>query len=1398
MSGMHKNAWKFWDTSVTPRHGSLLYKMQIAGAVVTMLAWSSFASTIYVDAANFGKAGLDGTDGNAYGTIQEAVDHAASGDTIRVRPGIYDKGEPTFDGFGKCRVVIIGKNLILEATEGRETTVIVGQHSTSGRHDDTAIRCVYADTSGTELRGFTLRGGDTAGDVNSALGSGGGLWAGAEDVRLVDCGIIDCWGTRGCGMFNGTAIRCVFAGCKKYGTSGGTGAICRNSRLYCCIATGCDLDGLPGLDNCLAVNCTFFGNYNGTLNSRGCMINCISVNSGGANGLDGGDSDGNVEDLQHSVFGDKTSISTTQRSYGLNGVVLDAPIRQFLAPALGDFRLISGSVAATNGNADVMFYLQDFARCIPQSERYLDFNKKPIAQSGQIAAGAIQEAVEKPNCGAVTFNVSPQVFSAWGKIKVFGCPVLVSYYYAYPERYPGQIHLPRDMFAGTSEHIYAYRLGNVDSSLEYRPPEMDDSFWAMPSSNSEEDLHVSGVWASGAYYVNPSTGIDDVGRGLTIDTPFKTLKYAVAAVPDTAGLFHVIYAAEGNYDATNEGSSIVAGDHNNRVAVTSANKVIRFKGAGRDKSIIEGAIHSGGQYGGCGSTAARCFYAAGACVLQGFTLKNGFAGWDGSTANKDLSRAGGVFLNSGADSLVADCMVTNCAAERAGAGWQGRYVRCMFADCLGNQGGMRGVRFCSSCSFVNCPGTGGAPFLYNDNPTMFRAIVCHCSFYGDKTAPNQTYGGLGPTWNTALLGGSSFREHRNDSQVLLNSQDGNVISDFDSVQTSGNYSPSNPEFVSSTDLRPFAGSPVFVVGARPDSNALSAYLYNRYATTDIDGRPLAFNSDGIPVVGCYQVGVNALKIVTPDRGTISPATSCALEPGETVTVTYTRERETRPYRGISVNGEIVTNGTSVTITAPMEGEMPESFRVEVPGTAEWYVNANADDDSGNGFTPETAKKTMRAIMACDLLAGDIVHAARGDYAEGETSAYRTANATGLTASRVEIPSGVTLVADEGPDVTVIHGKKGTGADAQYGYGGTGPVRCAVLNENSVLKGFTLMDGHAASASGASSDTEGGGVYAFATSGKVCDCIITNCSAPRCGGVAHATAINCRIVGNASSGFGYGSAGGFADLIGCYLGPQQNDNGAYRAPGRVEFCTFDGASVSYGIQGSATKCCVFKNLMSAISGTTQFQGCTFDESSWTLESGSSDFRGTFDGACTHVQDLKLGVNGVPEADSPVVNVGNNGYVPAELEDRDAAGNPRISNVTVDIGAFEHDWRVEFASALGRGVRVTEASAGVTLENGKVKLTDGASISGVWPAISTQDRMRYKVTVGAEGEGRLTGWLVSESGSIDKRFDLIRETDTCAFKIAGTDISFSFDFRSGGAGYITDFVQTPPPGTIICFK
>ena len=75
---------------------------------------------------------VDGRGGTPYATIQEAVEAATSGDTVWVRPGVYDRGGCVDPASGTNRVCIT-KALTLRATsDDPADTVIVGALDPAG------------------------------------------------------------------------------------------------------------------------------------------------------------------------------------------------------------------------------------------------------------------------------------------------------------------------------------------------------------------------------------------------------------------------------------------------------------------------------------------------------------------------------------------------------------------------------------------------------------------------------------------------------------------------------------------------------------------------------------------------------------------------------------------------------------------------------------------------------------------------------------------------------------------------------------------------------------------------------------------------------------------------------------------------------------------------------------------------------------------------------------------------------------------------------------------------------------------------------------------------------------------------------------------------------------------
>lgn len=188
------------------------------------------------------------------------------------------------------------------------------------------------------------------------------------------------------------------------------------------------------------------------------------------------------------------------------------------------------------------------------------------------------------------------------------------------------------------------------------------------------------------------------GPGTNWESAFHTIQAAV----DVALAGDTVLVTNGFYDT---GGALTPGfGLSNRVCVTNA--IVLRSVNGPETTLIVGAADPA--TGGLGSNAVRCAYVAGAAMVSGFTLTNGYT-WPEFLQHLDPNaparKGGGGFLSLSA--LVTNCVL---AANRCGDIGGGAYLtdgaRLVSSSLIGNQAGGRGPgggAFCSAgCAIDDC------------------------------------------------------------------------------------------------------------------------------------------------------------------------------------------------------------------------------------------------------------------------------------------------------------------------------------------------------------------------------------------------------------------------------------------------------------------------------------------------------------------------------------------------------------------------------------------------------------------------------------------------------------------------------------------------------------------------
>lgn len=622
----------------------------------------------------------NGSESAPYRSIQSAVDAATAGDTVKVRPGVYDADEIAGPG-GTLARVVIDKAITLESTDGKDRTFVIGQKGNGS--DGTgagAVRCVViCNGAAAVVKGFTLADGHASGRNNDYEASFGGcvlMTGNARDAAataayqanaqafVVDSTVRDGSALRGGTVAGGNLVRCLVA--NGTAASSGCGSYNANSHLSVYIENGGAVNA-GAIYGGTHVSATvqqsagrFFAGYGVS------CFNCVFVGEAVLHHT--------VEtakpNFQFCVV-PKDEVYATEASTEPQGIlassvncVLDAAAT-LAVPTLGDFRHVSTVQAETARGAF------GFNEKIPEAFRTVDFAGNPLVadKTAPCYAGAIQTEV----CSAAPTGESAIVVRAGdftkGRLCVNGMPVLLD----------GTCH-----FDGETVRISG--VGNGDCRLAYCTdatgarcyPETNGVITLKPKAGKTPDLtgvFMKPVWADAA-------NGDDAAADGTEAKPYKTLQAAYKKAAASDETCRLVLAKPGDYDT---GGEVPAGTSlSNRLCMTQGNVLVRST-AGRDVTFITGAssVASPDNFGN-GPGAVRCLYLTSGWV-QGFTLRGG------RTFKEDVQDAdrqgGGVYVGSGSTVNLAatapglrDCTVANCSAVRVSAAYGGNYDNCLFVD----------------------------------------------------------------------------------------------------------------------------------------------------------------------------------------------------------------------------------------------------------------------------------------------------------------------------------------------------------------------------------------------------------------------------------------------------------------------------------------------------------------------------------------------------------------------------------------------------------------------------------------------------------------------------------------------------------------------------------------------
>lgn len=912
-------------------------------------------------------------------------------------------------------------------------------------------------------------------------------------------------------------------------------------------------------------------------------------------------------------------------------------------------------------------------------------------------------------------------------------------------------------------------------------------------------------------YVNNGLSGYDGHDGTSPALALRRIQEAIdkAADGDTILVAPGIYGEDQGLGRTGSAIASSGGHWWGSARILVANKSLHIKSTdGAAVTHIVGAFDSSSA-SGLGDHAVRCIDVENSNsdkenVFEGFTLRNGATR---NATGSPSGRGGALHVSSDGNTPVSDktflvdCVVSNCVGAVEALALGGAFVRCRIQDNAFLASDMSSPNSASNRRLSN--GTAFFNTLFVRNRTVDAATAKPVSEGTILLSPGGRFVNCTFACNLGRFYSLSFNDFRNTlvSGTQFDTYGGGRHQNRvdDTTATRNLIAPALG------DVRLRTGAAATTAGDAPlvaDTKFVPfPTLFSVARFKDLYGADIP--QSGTIAAGCSQTAVepSAGAVVAKDRdvqfgetafpqyepsyvyptdGTGTIRVRCELADGQRALWAHLTQGQTKTSILLPADGAVeVTPPANVGDTVTVAFARTSNVRYADPTVAE------SEEQDGSAAKPY--RTLAQALEALGGAAGAVI-ANPGVYDSGEMST----DASHEVKARAVVPDGAVLVSRDGWANTFIKGSacqpsdQDRSTDARYADAIAGMGKSAVrgvylAGAEAAVCGFTLTNCYVRGATDAGGgghndlDYCGAGV---AGGGRAESCRLVDCHAFRGGGAWQTTLVNCLLERNVAL-YG-GGASDSAKHYGCLSRANRSSNADTAADGLFywDVCE-NGTLLDARTGGPKSAACTFRNtlILSKLSNGDIVEGavspdlfrrCAFAADVNGAQTGR--FKRVIEGGDGNVlapsDALALDAEGRPVVGAcAAVDAGDDALNSAYVGKADLLGGARVSNVRLDIGALEGDWRPVFARAIRRSrVTVSEASPAVTTNaEGKVVLTAGARLAAV---VQGPAESRYRLRVRVPDGGTLTVTAGGESTvcTADAEIGLAVSDGPCAFTLS----------------------------------